>query len=160
MKNRLLLFVTVSLLSILICGCGEDQELTKFKREMDDLCSEVAEIDAGINAIDSQSETAKEELLDYLDQLDDSFKKLANISVPDEFSYITDLANDASAYMTEAVSLYHDAFSNNSYNEYTAQYAEAYYERAYVRLSYIITFLHGETPDDENVKILDESSTN
>ncbi len=158
MKNRFVLFILSIALCFSLTGCGEDQELTKFKKEMDEFCAEVAEIDNGINSINSESETAREDLLQYLDKLDDSFKKLSNFAIPDEFSYIEDLADDASEYMSEAVSLYHDAFGEHSFNEYTAEYAKEYYERAYVRLTYIITFLHGETPDDEKVTILESNS--
>lgn len=159
MKNRCMLLLSVLSLSFLLGGCGEDAELTKFKNEMDHHCSQIADIDNGINNIDSQSETAKEELLQYLGQLDTSFQDLASMDVPEEFEYIEELAADASEYMTEAVSLYQEAYSSNSYNEYTAAYAKEYYERACLRLNYIITFLHGEIPEDPNITILEGDTT-
>lgn len=150
MKNRffLLLFVFAF---VFLTGCGEDPKLAKFQKDIDSFCSEVAAIDANINAIDAQSETATEQLLGYLDQLDQSFQVLANISVPEEYSYIEELADDASSYMTTAVESYHEAFSNNSYNEYTADYARQNYERAYKRVTIILQLLRGEEITDEDV---------
>lgn len=158
MKNRWILILSLLSLCFLLTGCGEDPELTKFKNEMDAFCSEIAEIDNGINSIDASSETARDDLLNYLDQADDAFKKMANFTIPEEFSYIEELADKASEDMTEAVSLYHESFSNNSYNEYTYDYASEYYKRAYKRLTYIITLLHGEVPEDDDVIIYDEDS--
>lgn len=157
MKNKLIALITSLLLCVMLAGCGEDPKLSKFKTEMDAFCNEIVEIDKGINNINPESETAKDELLNYLNQADDAFRKLSNISVPEEFSYLKDLMTEASQDMTEAVSLYHDAFSNNSYNEYTFDYATEYYKRAYTRLTYIITLLHGETPEGDDIIIYEET---
>lgn len=159
MKNRLILVMSVLSFCLLLGGCGEDQALKKFKKAMDEYCLEIAEIDNGINSIDTQSETRIEDLMNYLDQLDSAFKKLADMTVPEEFNYIEELADDASEYMTEAVSLYHEAYSNNSFNEYTAAYAREYYERACKRLNYIITFLHGDIPEGDDITILQDGDT-
>lgn len=157
MKNRFLKFIYLSLVCIMLTGCGEDPELAKFKTEMDSFCNEIIEIDAGINNIDAQSEDAKDQLLKYLNQADDAFRKLANISIPEEFSYLEELTDNASQDMTQAVSLYEDAFSNNSFNEYTFDYATEYYKRAYTRLTYIISLLHGDIPDNDDIIIYDEN---
>ena len=61
--------------------------------------------------------------------------------------------------MSEAVASYHSAFSNNSYNEYTADYAQENYSRAIKRIKIIIAFLKGETPEDENIIISYESNS-
>lgn len=153
MKKRFLLLLSAMILALSLTGCGEDPKLTKFKNDIDSFCEEIAAIDTNINNIDADSETAREELLDYLDQLDQSFKVLANITVPEEFSYMEELADEASAYMTTAVESYHEAFSNNSYNEYTADYARKNYERACKRVTVILKLLHGEEISDADVSI-------
>ncbi len=157
MKNRFLKFISLSLVCFMLTGCGEDPELAKFKTEMDSFCNEIIEIDAGINNIDANSEDAKDQLLKYLNQADDAFRKLANISIPEEFAYLDELTDKASEDMTQAVSLYEDAFSNNSFNEYTFDYATEYYKRAYTRLTYIISLLHGDIPDNDDIIIYDEN---
>lgn len=153
MKNRLFLLLSIAALALMLTGCGEDPKITKFKNDIDSFCNEVVAIDTNINNIDAQSETAKDELLDYLDQLDQSFQVLAGICAPTEYSYVEGLADEASSYMTTAVEAYHEAFSNNSYNEYTADYARQNYERAYKRITVILQLLHGEEITDADVTI-------
>lgn len=147
-----MLFTTV-LASIMLIACGEDPELIRFRQSMDEFCTMVSVIDANINSIDPESENATTELLSYLDDLDLVFQSFAKLDFPEEFYYLEDLAAESSEYMTEAVKSYHEAFSNGSYNEYTAEYAKEYYSRAYKRVQIIITFLHGEKPDDPDLKI-------
>lgn len=153
MKKKLLLLITAMSLVFSLTACGEDPELAKFKTEIENFCDAVAEIDEGINSIDITQEGYREQLLDYLDKAEDEFKKLANISIPEEFSYIEELVQGASEDMTQAVAQFHEAFGPDSYNEYTFEYANEYYQRAYKRLTYIITLLHGEIPDDDDIKI-------
>lgn len=153
MKNRLLLLLQLLVLLCLSAGCGKDPKLTKFQNDIDSFCNEVAQIDANINNIDAQSETAKDELLTYLDQLDQAFKVFAEISAPEEYAYVEGLADEASSYMTTAVQSYHEAFGNGSYNEYTAEYAKENYERAYKRVTVVLQLLHGEDITDADVSI-------
>lgn len=153
MKNRFLKLIALSLVCFMLTGCGDDPELSKFKNEIDSFCDEITQIDKSINSIDASSEEAKDELLRYLNQADDSFRKLANLSLPEEFSYLDELMDSASEDMTQAVSLFEDSFSNNSFNEYTFDYAAEYYKRAYTRLTYILSLLHGEIPDNDDIII-------
>lgn len=153
MKTKLLFIFTVLLAAIALTACGEDPALTKFRKSMDDFCTKISEIDTSINSIDAQSENATSELLACLDDLDIVFKSFAELDFPDEFDYLEDLATESSEYMTEAVKSYHDAYSNGSYNEYTAEYARQNYSRAYKRIQIIISFLHGETPVDDDLTI-------
>lgn len=158
MKHRLLALLLLLTLVFSVTGCGEDPELTRFKNEIDSFCNELAAIDSGMNNINTDQETAKEDLLNYLDRADDAFRKLAKLTVPAEFAYIEELADKASEDMTEAVSLYHEAFGNNSFNEYTFDYACEYYKRSYKRLNYIITFLHQDVPEGDDLIIYDENT--
>ena len=154
MKNKLLLFLTVLSFCLWLTGCGkEDPEINQFIEDIKTFCSEVAAIDAGINQIDAQSESAKDELLTYLDQLDQTFQSFAALPIPADYSYMEELADEASSYMTTAVSAYHEAFGENSYNEYTADYARENYERAYKRVTVILKLLHGEDISDEGATI-------
>ena len=120
---------------------------------MDDFCTRISEIDTSINSIDAEAENASEELLTYLDDLDIVFRSFAKLDFPEEFDYLEELADESSEYMTEAVQSYHDAFDNNSYNESTAEYARQNYSRAYKRVQIIISFLHGEEPQDPDLTI-------
>ena len=142
---------------MMLPACGEDPALTQFRKNMDDFCTKISEIDTSINNIDAQSENSTAELLSYLDDLDLAFQSFATFDFPEEFYNLEELAAESSEYMTEAVKSYHDAYSNDSYNEYTAEYAKQNYSRAYKRVQIIISFLHGEEPTDPDLSIEYES---
>ena len=146
LKKKFLGIIMAVSLAFSLTACGEDPELVKFKNE-------IAKIDEGINNIDVTEEGYREELLDYLDKAEDQFKKLANTSIPEEFSYIEELVQSACDDMTQAVEQFHEAFGADSYNEYTFDYANEYYQRAYKRLTYIITLLHGDIPEGGDIII-------
>ena len=60
--------------------------------------------------------------------------------------------------MTTACQNYHKAYGNYSYNEYVADYAKENYSRAYKRVQIILSFLHGETPDNVDLTMDDENA--
>ncbi|MDE6641131.1 MAG: hypothetical protein K2K63_11450 [Acetatifactor sp.] len=155
MKNKVRMLIAAVLATIMLTACGEDPELVQFRKNVDDFCNKISEIDNGMNNIDAQADGAVAEFLGYLDELDLIFRSFANLDFPEEFDYLEATADEASQYMTTAVESYHEAYSNGSYNEYTADYAYGNYSRAYKRIQIIISFLHGETPDDVNI-ITDE----
>ena len=157
-KKTALLLTTLLTCTFLLTGCGEDKELTQFKKDMDNFCTKISEIDTSINGIDADSDNAVEELLTHLDELKVTFNEFAKFDFPEEFDYLESIAQEASDYMDTAVSSYHDAYSNDSYNEYTAEYAQGNYSRAYKRIQIIISFLHGETPEDVDITTVEDST--
>lgn len=134
-------------------ACGEDPELARFRKSMDEFCTKISEIDSSINQIDAQSDNATTELLACLDDLDRTFQHFAQLDFPQEFDYLESLADESSEYMTEAVKSYHNAYGSNAYDESTAEYAKQNYSRAYKRIQIIISFLHGEEPTDADLSI-------
>lgn len=148
LKTKILALALGLMTMLSLTACGTDPETVKFKTEIDDFCTSISEIDTAINSLDAESETAVKELLAYLDELDLKFQYFAKLDFPEEFDYLESLADESGAYMTEAVKSYHEVYSNNSYNETTAEYAKENYSRAYKRVQIIITFLHGEEPEN------------
>lgn len=157
MKNKVRTLIAAVFAAFLLTACGEDPELVQFRKNIDDFCSRISEIDSGMNSINAEADGAVTEFLGYLDELDLLFQSFAKLDFPEEFDYLEPTADEASQYMTTAVESYHEAYSNGSYNEYTAEYAYGNYSRAYKRIQIIISFLHGETPDDVNI-ITDEET--
>lgn len=153
MRNRLRIALASFLVAMALAGCGEDPVLSQFRNDIDEFCTKISEIDTSINSIDAESENAIPELLGYLDDLDGVFQSFAELDFPEEFDYLENLADESSQCMTEAVQSFHNAYSNGSYNEYTADYAKQNYSRAYKRIQIIIAFLHGEEPDDADLVI-------
>lgn len=148
LKKKLLQFLAVFWALLLLTACGRNPELERFRKSVDDFCTKVSEIDTAINGIDASSDNAVKELLSCLDDLDLVFQSFARLDFPEEYDYLEKLAGEAGAYMTEAVSSFHQAYSGNSYNESVAEYAQQNYNKAYKRIQIIITFLHGEEPTD------------
>lgn len=153
MKKKVHIVFAALFTAVLLTACGQDSELTHFRKSIDNFCTRISEIDSSINHIDAESKEATTELLSYLDDLDDTFQNFAELDFPTEFDYLENLADESSEYMTEAVKSYHDAYSNGDYDESTAEYAKQNYSRAYKRVQIIISFLHGEEPTDADLTI-------
>lgn len=153
LKIRILKFFPILLSALMLSACGEDPELTRFRKSIDDFCTRISEIDSDINHVDPEADNAVSQLLGYLDDLDIIFQTFAALDFPEEFDYLEELADDASEYMTEAVKSYHEAYGGDSYNAQMAEYAKQNYSRSYKRIQIIITFLHGEEPDDADLSI-------
>lgn len=156
MKKKLLTLLLTSCLALSVTGCGEDKELAKYKDQMDNFFTEVEVIHNKMNTIDPESDTALDELFECLDELDTQFAAMAKLDVPEEFISLETLADEASENMSLAVENYHDAYSADSYNEYTAATADEYYARANKRLQYMIDILHGKMPEGDDVVITEE----
>lgn len=153
MKKKLLTFFAALLTMAMFSACGKDPELERFRKSIDDFCTKVSEIDTSINNIDATADNATSELLSYLDELDLVFQSFGRLDFPEEFDYLEKLADESSSFMTEAVKSFHEAYSNKSYNEAAAEYAQQNYNKAYKRIQIIITFLHGDEPDDVDLSI-------
>ena len=151
MKNKIGLLLAVALTVVSLTACGEDPELARFRNNVEAFCTKVSQIDNSINSIDATADNAVSQLLSYLDELDSVFQTFADLDFPEEFDYLEELADKSGEYMSEAVSNYHRAYSNNDYDEYFAAYAKENYSRAYKCIQIIITFLHGDKPDDSDL---------
>lgn len=155
MYKNLKMLLTVLVLSVMLCACQTqtDPEAVKFKNDVENFCKSLSDLDVSINGIDANSENAPAQLLEYLDEVDMRFESFSELDFPADYDYLEKLADEASEYMTVAVESYHNAYSNHSYNEYTADYAQENYSRAIKRIKIIISFLKGETPQDDSIVI-------
>lgn len=152
MKGKVCLLLAVLLTVVSLTACGEDPSLTQFRNNIDSFCTKISVIDNSINSIDAQSDNAVSELLSNLDELNSAFQSFADLDFPEEFDYLEELADKSSEYMSTAASSYHDAYRNNSFNESMAEYAKENLSRAYKCIQIIITVLHGDTPDDSDLR--------
>lgn len=158
MKKTTLL-LTVLFLSAALAGCGKtDDSLQQYKSDMTKFTNKVDELVTSIDDIDTDSDTRTDELLEYLDEMEMAFAEMSRLEVPEQFSNVDELADDASTNLSEAVSLYHQAFDGGEeLDENVLNAALEYYSRAFKRLDYIGTLLQGELPDDESITIIHES---
>lgn len=156
MNKKLYILCCIFILSFLLTGCGEDTKLTTFQANMENFTNNISKISAQMDAIDPTSESAVSDFLSCLDKMNEQFSLLAQIEIPSKFSNIEDLAKEASNYMTEANSLYHQAYENDSYDEIMAETAAENYSRAMKRMSYISELLQGKIPDGTDVMVTEE----
>ena len=157
-KQALSLILSVLLTALLLTGCGSEavDELSTYQASMDTFCENISYLNDQINALDGTGESDVETLLGHLDTLDEQFAQMAELTVPDKFATIDNLADEASENMSMAVSYYHEAYDFGTYNPTYGDAAYEYYTRANVRLGYILQILHGEEILDDNVRYISD----
>lgn len=143
---------------LMLTACGSDEALTTYQEDMTTFFEHVAAYNDGMNSIDASSEDATQQLLGYLDQLESEITWMAELEVPEQFSAVDSLADEADDNMKQAVALYHQAYEGEEYDEAVAEAAREYYDRANIRIQYIITILHGEIPEGDGVTYTEENS--
>lgn len=157
--NKLLVLCVVLLCGLCTSGCGEDETLTKYQEDMNTFFERIAEINDGMNSIDASADDAAQQLLSYLDQLQAEVTWMAELETPDQFSAVDSLADEADENMQQAVALYHEAYGSGEYDEAIAEGASEYYDRANLRIQYIIMILHGEIPEGEGITYTEEENS-
>ncbi len=142
-----------------LSGCGRktDPALDAYKESMTSFYDSLSSYDSQINAIDPESESAKYDLLEILDQMKDSYKVMSELEVPEEFSGIADISVEAADYMEKANEFYHMAY-DNEFDEDSEMLASQYYQRANERALIILQVLHGEVPEGEGISVETQST--
>lgn len=153
MKKKLFALTLSVILAFSLVGCGADNELDKYRKSVEEFYEDVVEINDNINAIDAESASAPQELLDELDDLNVLFQEFAELEVPDEYIAVESLADEAAAFMDEAVTLYHSSFTDGTFNDFSVGMAYEKYCRAILRINYIGDILQGKTLEGENINI-------
>ena len=156
MKLKVMVLSALLTFSLFATGCGKDADLTEYEKNVTSFIDEVSNIKLQMEEIDINSDSAIVDTLICLDEMQEQFYLLAEMDVPKEFASVESLADEASEYMTEAVTIYHEVFEADEYDATNADIAAKNYDRAMKRLSYISTLLQGELPEDENLIITEE----
>ena len=147
-KTKTLILSCFIISVMLFSGCKGNAELDNYKANMTQFFENIQAFDSAINSINPESETAVSDLLSLLDSMDKNFQQMASLEVPDGFPGVEELADEASDYMTEAVSYYHQAFEAEPFDTVLADVAKQNYDRANLRLQYIVSILHGDLPEE------------
>lgn len=147
MKHKLLILFMI--LSLLLCGCGNNSEaVLAFQNELNAVILKIEGIHNDLENLDANAVDASAQALESLASLKEAFDELAMIEVKDDaYAFITDLAIEGSQYMEQAYKLFEEAFAGETYDDDTATLAYQYLERASKRINVIITMLHGEVPE-------------
>ena len=144
------------LCTLFFTGCGKDETLDEYQANMETFFEHVAEYNDNMNEIDVSKEDYLSQLFIYLEGLNEEVTWMSELEAPEQFSAVDSLADEASENMAQAVSLYHAAYEGEEYDANLEQAAREYYDRANVRIQYIITILHGEIPEGEGVTYTEE----
>lgn len=136
---------------LLMTGCSENEELTKFEADMTAFHDNIVSIASSMETIDPSQTNAVALINDHLSLLETEFEVLAGLPIPSQFSSVETLADDAYDYMHEAARLYREAHGEDFINESFIQAAGENYESAMKRVDYIASLLQGEIPEGATV---------
>ena len=153
-KCKYIIGTLTTVLCLTACGhTNEEKELADFSSSISSFTASIQDANQQINELDVNDANASQELLSILDGLDEKFKELADLSVPEQYQSIETLADEASKNMTNAVSYFHSAYEGEAFDEQDADVAYQYYTRAMVRIEYIGYVLVGEIPENDHVTV-------
>ena len=156
-KCKYIIRTLATILCLTACGhTNEEKELADFSSSISDFTASIQDANQQINELDVNDANASQELLSILDGLDEKFKELADLSVPEQYQSIEKLADEASENMTNAVSYFHSAYEGEAFDEQDADVAYQYYTRAMVRIEYIGYVLVGEIPENDHVTVQEQ----
>lgn len=154
MKRKIICFLFfVTILSLAACGKkgSSSSELKNYKESMEKFCDNLVVIDGEIKLIDPTDQNSINKLFDEFDKLEEEFKTLSEMKIPAEYAINESLATEGYDYMVQANDYLHQSFSETSYNPYTLDASMECYKRANKRVQYIISILHGQLPQDDNI---------
>lgn len=156
-KCKYIIGTLTTVLCLTACGhTNEEKELADFSSSISSFTASIQDANQQINELDVNDANASQELLSILDGLDEKFKELADLSVPEQYQSIETLADEASENMTNAVSYFHSAYEGEVFDEQDADVAYQYYTRAMVRIEYIGYVLVGEIPENDHVTVQEQ----
>lgn len=156
-KCKYIIGTLTTVLCLTACGhTNEEKELADFSSSISSFTASIQDANQQINELDVNDANASQELLSILDELDEKFKELADLSVPEQYQSIETLADEASKNMTNAVSYFHSAYEGEAFDEQDADVAYQYYTRAMVRIEYIGYVLVGEIPENDHVTVQEQ----
>ena len=153
MKKKIIPILLLSSALLMSCSSENAEELQSYKGEMEQFFASVSEIGDRMDAIDTDSEDYKEQLVAQLDRLEEAFHTMAELEVPEKFESLGDLPDEAAENLAKASELYEQVLQDDSFKEELADAADEYYDRANQRIRYIITILHGEIPEGDGVSV-------
>ena len=151
MNHNIKLVTFFLFISLFFCGCSKNEELISFEENMTLFHQNIYEIGSSIETIDPNSPDAVSIMNNSLENMLQQFQFLASIDIPSQFASIETLADDAFAYMQEAVRLYSEAYEDDYVSDSFIQAASENYESAMKRVSYIATILQGEIPEGARI---------
>lgn len=152
LKKTISFFCGILLAAAMIftgCGSGGNQTaLEQYRDKMNTFFDNLATCRDEYESIDPSSDGAPKQLLAVIDEMTGYISDAASVSAPDEFVNVEECAKDAAQYMQRAQTLFHQALDDSeNFDPDTFKQAQEFYETANQRVGYMVSFLHGETPE-------------
>lgn len=152
LKKTIAFFCGILLAAAMIftgCGSGGNQTaLEQYRDNMNTFFDNLATCRDAYESIDASADDAPKQLLAVIDEMTGYINDAAAVSAPDEFANVEECAKDAAQYMQRAQTLFHQALDDpENYDPDTFKQAQEFYETANQRVGYMVSFLHGETPE-------------
>lgn len=141
---------------LLFTACGrnkEEEKITAYRESMTACYETIASSASALDEINPSANSAVTDMLTQLDLINTAFQDMAALDVPEEYSSIESMADDAAYYMNEASRLYHEAFADGGYLPDIGSNAKSQYTAAMTYLSYIGDILMGEIPEGDDVTV-------
>lgn len=152
--NRTVPFLLTACLLLTACGKSKEEEkITAYRDSMTACYETIASSASALDAINPSANSAVTDMLNQLEQMNTAFQDMAALEVPEEYSSIESMADEAATYMSEASRLYHEAFADGGYVPEVGNDAKLQYKAAMTYLSYIGDILMGEIPEGEEVTV-------
>ncbi len=87
MKKVRTLLLSALVAGMVLTGCQKEtnDELESYKESMDSFYNKLSYFDESINGIDPNSDEAVSQLLGYLDEMNEEYKKMSELTIPAEF---------------------------------------------------------------------------
>lgn len=158
MKNKLFATLLLATAMTFTCACAQETVTSvsgnTYEEQMSSFFDNLVTLNDEINALDPDDADSVDTLFSYLSEMEEQYKELSEIEVPEEYIATESLADEAYTYMQKANEYFTAAFDEEgTYNQSTYDAAIECYNRANKRVQYIIDLIHGELPDDANVTI-------
>lgn len=152
--HRTVPFLLTACLLLTACGKSKEEEkITAYRDSMTSCYETIASSASALDAINPSANSAVTDMLNQLDQMNTAFQDMAALEVPEEYSSIETMADEAASYMSEAARLYHEAFADGGYLPEVGNDAKLQYKAAMTYLSYIGDILMGEIPEGDDVTV-------
>lgn len=125
------------------CGGGKSAAVEAYEGKLLEFKTSVEGIGEKIDAINAQSDDAVNELLFYVDAINNDFQALLDLTVPEGYESITRLNEKAANYMSSAAEYFHSAYGGDAFDENAYATANTYYAKAFEMVNYTGQVLQG-----------------
>lgn len=122
---------TIIITLMLLCACGKKESPEDiYVNSINTFYERVETTSTSMNGIDTTDPECVNQMLGYLDDMNDHFAYLKSIEIPEEYSDTSSNITNAYSYMNQAVNLYHQGLEGDIKDADLINTAKSYYDNA------------------------------